>query len=657
MGEKVVLSHIFLQKGMNYMIVKVTEKNAQKYRALFDKASIYLGCKYIDEDKTILDINDENYINDIYEYFQSLDEIIEKSEVANDKKWKYFTMIPLPGEENFDLEPTIKVNANTRAITIPPALKSFGVVGDVIAEIVFFEIDRFFDTIDFGDESIQASIEWKRGTEEHISKAYIKELTMETGKVLIGWPITKEITEEAGIIEFSLHLYQSNGTNVVYSFSTLTGKAMINNTLNLYPEEVSTFDEDPENSIKERLKAMWGPGIIEGGIANPPVWEINIENNVDVVPYALDDGAYYADLGEVLEGVDSNTYTVRVKANSVNASGNITYKWFKYDIATGWVAVSNIDGTYSDNSTIADASEAVGGNVCKLTLVGTYKCVATDNLSKGFIDTKSSSQVLYILPPEKPIVKVCNNTEIGYNRAFLNTENVESLTVDKNGDKWYDNTYDKNNKTNVSFQWTYSNEGSNEFIDIEGATSDTYLPSLEGYYHGHAITTRNGISKRSDMGTTYRVTNITVGPSLNEYSLDGFTDIESYKTNMQNTIKVIFGVDKDGNRYKFDKIKYQWYKAINAGLNGEYMPVGETGYLDYFTVDENGNYPTISFNAPESNLYALYIIGVRNGMDSVAQAVGVETQFITDNNAIVSIGDIPGTRIPLNSGTHIRVEK
>ena len=43
----------------------------------------------------------------------------------------------------------LKINANTRAITIPTELKMLGIAGDNIAEIVFFEIDRFFDTMDF----------------------------------------------------------------------------------------------------------------------------------------------------------------------------------------------------------------------------------------------------------------------------------------------------------------------------------------------------------------------------------------------------------------------------------------------------------------------------------------------------------------------------
>ena len=139
-------------------------------------------------------------------------------------------------------EPVFEIDANTRIITVPSQFKNIGVAGDNTAEIIFFSIDRFFDAIDFGAPNIKAVIEWHRTTgnnqDSYVDEAYIKELTLENNKVLIGWVIDDRITEEPGAIEFAIRLYIQEGKEIVYSFSTSTAKVNIIKTLNFYTTDV-----------------------------------------------------------------------------------------------------------------------------------------------------------------------------------------------------------------------------------------------------------------------------------------------------------------------------------------------------------------------------------------------------------------------------------
>ena len=289
------------------MIVKVDESNQSRYNTLFNKASTLLGLS--------------SPISNIRDYFRELPNIITKASETDGEIWQYYAMLPLDEEPFY-------VNADTRKITIPNNRKQIGVVGDNYAEIVFFKIARYFDTVDFGSTSVMATIEWQKTSgnkNSGVSAAWVKELSLDPdGDVLIGWPIQEEMTEEAGNIEFSLRLVQidpDNENSLIYSFGTEPATATIGKSLNLYSPEDDTVEIfDSSSIILRRLKSTMAADD-SFGVIDPPSWETNINDLANAKNYK--DGAFYLDLDE------NNELSVTINANltSGNDQNNATYTW------------------------------------------------------------------------------------------------------------------------------------------------------------------------------------------------------------------------------------------------------------------------------------------------------------------------------------------
>jgi len=121
--------------------------NKHSYEALFDRATKSLKDKYPENDA----YNDNFAITTLEEYFCCLKDLYDI-----DKK---YIMLPL------DEEP-FKIDANSRLITVPTHFKNNGVsvVGDEIAETVFFRVDRFFDAMDLS--SCDIFVQWMNKDEE-----------------------------------------------------------------------------------------------------------------------------------------------------------------------------------------------------------------------------------------------------------------------------------------------------------------------------------------------------------------------------------------------------------------------------------------------------------------------------------------------------------
>ena len=204
------------------MIVKTN--NASVYANLFERANQALG--YVD---------DSGKINNIDEYFAEIKNLVESPNYD-----PIFTILPAD-EEMFH------INANTRQIKIPSIFSSgASVIGDEVAEIIYFDIDRYFDIQDLANTRIFIQCQTASG-EKYLSDA-INITTNFPGsdKLIFGWPLTSEITNAAGNVSFAVRFYNRKrdlnpelyaindiaGDELVYSFSTLTHQIKINNSLN-----------------------------------------------------------------------------------------------------------------------------------------------------------------------------------------------------------------------------------------------------------------------------------------------------------------------------------------------------------------------------------------------------------------------------------------
>lgn len=177
---------------------------------------------------------------------------------------KKFTILPLEDDENFFI-----IDANSRKIEIPKSFKDNGVAvqGDEIAEILYFKVDRFFDMDDLATK--EAYIQWRAPADkegnrkEGVSIPWVYDANIDPGHIIIGWPLSSEITENPGKVDFSVRFYHIPDDEestvyagkLVYSLSTLTATVDIKEGLNYDLERISADGSaiSSDNLIINRL--------------------------------------------------------------------------------------------------------------------------------------------------------------------------------------------------------------------------------------------------------------------------------------------------------------------------------------------------------------------------------------------------------------------
>lgn len=271
------------------MITKITPENTTKYKALFEKVSEILKL--------------EPAISTLDEYFQHLNEISLKD--------PSLIILPLDEEKFF-------IDGNSRKITIPQAFtkNGVGVQGDHYAEYIYFEIDRYFENIDFGSPSITAVVEFiDANQQKHFTKAWIKYTDEKSSKVTIGWPITQDVTSKAGSIKFSVRLFELEGNSYKRSFGTLIGQLVVNPSLDfaISKAEIDNIqgklDADVEGEVLRRMIDSPAADYSKDEVVSP-VFLFRYKEGVG--PNDL----CSADAGDVL------------KVQAI-APGSVTYSWFK----------------------------------------------------------------------------------------------------------------------------------------------------------------------------------------------------------------------------------------------------------------------------------------------------------------------------------------
>ena len=591
------------------MITKVTGQNSVKYQKLFREAEELLSNEAYNP-SGYEDIILGETIGDLYSYFMAFPQILDAAgmkDASNENKTgdpmyyqKYFTILPLD-------EPVFEINADTRAITIPSQFKSIGVTGDNTAEIIFFSIDRFFDAVDFGAPEIRAVIEWHRTSgdnqDTYVDEAYIKELTLQENKVLIGWVIDERVTEEAAPIEFAVRLFMKDlddkGNEIIsYSFSTSAAKVNINKTLNFYTT-TTEIDNTAIAQVRDRIRATHSPDVSSDSSLNAPIYTLNIDSNVGTYSYSTADN-FYADLN------DTGELEISVQARSTNgkADDKLLYRWLKWDeLGKEWTGPQAM----------------ILGNSTTLDSIGQYKCVAIDNV--GIRRSSKDSQILHILGPQKPKVKVADE---GAYTSIILTDKADGMELNvKPGyenNMFYVDNYDINNKTKLSYEWKKSNNLNDTIkTDIEDAYEQKYQAKEEGYYYGYAVTQRNLKIETSDKASIYRVTKPLIKP-ISDYTILGLSNVAMHQGILGNTIIIDFRTyDENGEvstTYAYDNIQYQWYHS--AGYGADWFKV-ETA--DAAGTIVNGQ---ITFKPTSIGEYKVNLLIKRNGEIIPAENVNEE---------------------------------
>ena len=336
------------------MITRITEKNAQQYRILFNKAADYLREKKPDDMDQVIgdqagawfaswDKFSISSLNEYYAYLENFAKIIETE--ANDpdrddpdfNDVKFFFRLPLD-------EDVFSIDANSRNITVPSsfARNGIGVQGDEMAEVLYFTIDRYFDAQDLADGNKHIAIQWETRNNKGFTKNFGKDTESIEGKVIFGWPITKEITENSGTIKFIVRIYSIKDDTLAYSFATLPAEVTINPTL-VYDLENDDTEIDYGKTLLSRITSA--------GIHNSdmPVPKTPIITVADITG---EDMFLYAEGQEYQKIVDLDNENKVVLITSAqpakDSSGVLSYRWNKYPYQ---------NGDYSNDSSTVSGSQ------------------------------------------------------------------------------------------------------------------------------------------------------------------------------------------------------------------------------------------------------------------------------------------------------------
>ena len=574
------------------MITYIDAANANKYSVLFDKANKQLG----------LEENDQEYISSLFKYYAHLEALVSTGDPELNR---FFARLPL--DEDF-----LEIDANSRAIKVPASFARYGVgvQGDQMAEVVYFTIDRFFDSKDLAATPVNIVIQWEAKDENKetitgISKNFGKDVETIPGKIIFGWPISSELTAAAGKIKFVVRFYQTDGDTespqLIYSFSTLPAEVAINATLD--------YDVIRQESIPD--------GIIDHGdmvlsrISSSGIYDIN-----GIIPSAP---KYIIDLhavGEDYEGATiidlpgdvSESIKLAICAESTDA-GVINYKWYKfnYDPATGDYSTSktelnsgaiefvevdaneeeiNIENQYYLKETVNNADkysliasdrlaniESVGeegekvfeedgttihlyrriGSISGINSTGEYHVDIEVKAGFNAADFKNNQKIT-IPGPKTPSIP-SDETE-GKTIPVITNEGEATLTAHAD----FGAEIGENPNVALNYVWKHGNDV------VSGATSASLALTdlvedftLDESYHYEVSATRNRATTDPVSSGTYRVTNAPKAPEIKDYTyVDGQMQPVSKRANNQYG-ELAFEINNPG---VYDKITYLWMYTI-----------------------------------------------------------------------------------------------
>lgn len=217
----------------------------------------------------ITTINDSN--KNIYKTFFNLSsddnqELLENIFGTTYDSKKSF--LPLD-EELFD------VNADTRTITVPTNFRVNGfVTGDHMAEMLFFIVDRYYDTQDLSKTNIDFL--WKTSAgKEGVTRAafksttFYKELAEAKGesannietKLFFGWPLTNNAISSSGQLQFSITFFQKMSSQeieakqnaIIQKYNTLISEVESSGDLNAEEKaaQIQAYEQQKNEELEE----------------------------------------------------------------------------------------------------------------------------------------------------------------------------------------------------------------------------------------------------------------------------------------------------------------------------------------------------------------------------------------------------------------------
>ena len=595
------------------MITKKTSENAGLYDKLFADASEVLGAP----------------IKTLDEYLFNL-EALRQYEVEDEQYSLRFSRLPVD-------EPPFVIDANARQIEIPASFKKNGVavIGDHLAEILYFTIDRYYDTWDLLDDDIQVIVQWthmEAGKEKESGISIIKEKDSKVfaseGKIMFGWPINNTVAEKAGSIKFSVRFFKIADGHLIFNMNTIPTTVEVKNGLDFVNADGDLLANAIDDSLLVSYRFKNGLGYQGGeGGAEKPVYIIPLSF------YTLDeeDNPVFEEVDFGTESstiVDLNEDGTLTFGVSATGNGDVTYVGYKdsstnsipteffYAITEDTTARSDknyftYDETTGEYTMVAVSAFEDGvdyyDRIAGITAdsVGTYWIVTTNTMrpSAGESDTDANwsryddkSKEIIVPGPLDPSIEAPAS-------VYLDEENklyVEvSGSTEQRGDEIICTLTDGESINMSSTESGYS-EGK-FFVGTITGTEEEPVNKYDKTFTVSVVSKRNGASS-DPVTATVRATYPTEKPVViianeNDITATG-TTTGTIKANVANADSILH-----------EEFTYQWYQdtqfsealtddiLIEGATSSTYTPTNTGVYYCIVTNTVNGlSAPSETFN-------------------------------------------------------------
>ena len=385
---------------------------------------------------TVFDLAQTYYIQTgsiqtLEQYFCHLKDLLD---LPNGYK---YIMLPLD-------EPPLTIDANKRVINVPSEFKASGlsVEGDELAETLFFKIDRYFDAMDLS--SCEIFVQWNLPNgQTWVTVIYMIDIESEPGKLIFACPLTSEITQISGSVEFSVRfIKRSGGDAISYSFNTLPARATIGAGLKI--------GSDVQYVQGQQIMDLFGVAIENSDIASgepapAPVFTELLGNDDDI-----------NSIDKIYLTGENNTLTVKAETSPV---GNITYEWYHTVSVDGWASKIKDNDTTGEFTitTQNDLVDIEDADYVNKTATGIYQVRAINRLNNK--TAKAWSDKVELPAPLKPELVELKDGVIKSGSTTLKINETEGTHQE--------------NATYV-YAWTRNMPGEIGYVKAENVTEENF---------------------------------------------------------------------------------------------------------------------------------------------------------------------------------------
>lgn len=176
-----------------------------------------------------------------------------------------YPALPAPEDEKL-----VQINLNSR--TISNENNYITVEGDHAAEIIYFEIDRYFDTMDL--TNMMCIIQYiNADNEKRIYPVPYYDLITKKDKIIFPWILNYSATKKTGLLKYMITFYhiEKDTNNLMFNLNTQPDVIKVYNRLNYdnvsQEEDYYVVDDDQVvQQIWERLSRLEGFVGNDGGL-------------------------------------------------------------------------------------------------------------------------------------------------------------------------------------------------------------------------------------------------------------------------------------------------------------------------------------------------------------------------------------------------------